>query len=108
MIQFLVDRTEISCYTKINTRLNLISGGFYGEHLRVALRPLLPPLSGKREDPFVSHIQSAEQLLIRGGGTALDREDALNFCLDGAGISAFAAGIRFCYQLLADPTFPAH
>ena len=44
--------------------------------------------------PFASHIQSAEQLLIRGGGTALDREDALNFCLDGAGISAFAAGIR--------------
>ena len=49
-----------------------------------------------------------KQLLIRGGGTALDREDALNFCLDGAGISAFAAGIRFCYQLLSDPTFPAH
>ena len=58
--------------------------------------------------PFASHIQSAEQLLIRGGGTALEREDAPNFCLDGAGISAFAAGIRFCYQLLADPTFPAH
>ena len=62
----------------------------------------------RARDPFAPHVQSAEQLLIRGGGTALEREDALNLCLDSAGISAFAAGIRFCYQLLADPTFPAH
>ena len=53
-------------------------------------------------------LQQAEERILSGGGDQLDREDALNFCLDGAGISAFAAGIRFCYQLLADPTFPAH
>ena len=66
------------------------------------------PYQKQVRDPAASHIQSAEQLLIYGGGDHLDREDALNLCLDGAGISAFAAGIRFCYQLLADPTFPAH
>ena len=58
--------------------------------------------------PFASHIQSAEQLLLAGGGDSLEREDALNLCLDSAAIPAFAAGIRFCYHLLADGCFPAN
>ena len=66
------------------------------------------PQLERARDPFAPHVRAAEQLLLTGGGTALEREDALNLCLDSAGISAFAAGIRFCYQLLADPTFPAH
>ena len=66
------------------------------------------PYQKQVRDPAASHIQSAEQLLIYGGGDHLDREDALNLCLDGAGISAFAAGIRFCYHLLADGCFPAN
>ena len=66
------------------------------------------PYQKQVRDPAASHIQSAEQLLIYGGGDHLAREDALNLCLDGAGISAFAAGIRFCYHLLADGCFPAN
>ena len=66
------------------------------------------PYQKQVRDPAASHIQSAEQLLIHGGGDQPDRTDALNLCLDGAGISAFAAGIRFCYHLLADGCFPAN
>ena len=50
-------------------------------------------------------VQDAEQLLIYGGGDHLDREDALNLCLDGAGISAFAAGMYVAYRLMADLDF---
>ena len=63
------------------------------------------PYQKQVRDPAASHIQSAEQLLIYGGGDHLDREDALNLCLDGAGISAFAAGMYVAYRLMADLDF---
>ena len=66
------------------------------------------PQLERARDPFAPHIRAAEQLLLTGGGTPLAREDALNLCLDSAAIPAFAAGIGFCYHLLADGCFPAH
>ena len=63
------------------------------------------PYQKQVRDPAASHIQSAEQLLIYGGGDHLDREDALNLCLDGAGVTALAAGMYVAYSLMADLDF---
>ena len=63
------------------------------------------PYQKQVRDPAASHIQSAEQLLIYGGGDHLDREDALAVCRRATGVTALAAGMYVAYRLMADLDF---
>ena len=46
-------------------------------------------------NPFADH---ARHLLLSGGGSQLEREDALETLCSAVGAAAFAAGMRLCYR----------
>ena len=50
-------------------------------------------------------LQQAEERILSGGGDQLDREDALALYRHAAGVTAFAAGVRFGSRLAADLDF---
>ena len=54
---------------------------------------------------MVPVVQQAEERILSGGGDQLDREDALTLCRHAAGVTAFAAGVRFGSRLAADLDF---
>ena len=49
--------------------------------------------------PFADH---ARRLLLTGGGSQLDREDAVETLCSAVGTAGFAAGMRLCYRMMTE------